>query len=301
MYGRKETLYDVLDLPRDCDAEAVARAHRRARDELERETAAPDPRRASLLHEAYEVLSDPERRAAYDESLNVPNVILLPGSRPVRARWAGLAAAAVVVAAAVFFTLHKPAPPPPKSAEARSLDDILAAASFSVGYVQAIDISGRGTPVGLAVAIAEGVMVTTCHGLPAGAQLVVHLTERVAPASLAMVDEGHGLCKLSVLGAGSRPLPLRPELPRPGEAVYAVTFDHGVQAARPAKIRAILSTPKGSVMEIGDAVAPSASGGPLLDGAGRLVGIMTSSQAFGTGRNVALPAAWLDNRRWIQP
>ena len=116
-----------------------------------------------------------------------------------------------------------------------------------------------------------------------------------------MVDEGRGLCKLSVLGAGSRPLPLRIELPRAGEAVYAVTFANGVQVARPVTIRGILSTPKGNVIEIGSVVPPTASGGPLVDNAGRLVGIMTSSHAFGADRNVALPAGWLDNPRWMSP
>ena len=298
MYGRKETLYDVLDLPRDADTAAVAIAHKRARAELNRETAAPDSRRASLLHEAYEVLSDPQRRAAYDASLDVDNAFVLPGGRPVRPRLAGLFAALVVAGAAAFFTLHRPSPTPPQPGT-RSSDEILAMASFSVGYVQSIDISGHGTPVGLAVAIDEGVMVTTCHGLAAGAQLVVHLVGRVAPARVAMADEERDLCKLSVEGAGSRPLPLRAEAPRAGDKVYAVTFGNEGQVVREATIKGTIPTPKGNVIEVSIAIAPLASGGPLLDTAGRLVGIMTSSQTYGAGRNVALPGVWLNNPRWL--
>ena len=172
-------------------------------------------------------------------------------------------------------------------------------AAFSVGYVQAIGLSGHGTTVGLAVAIDDGVMVTTCHGLTAGAQLVVGLTGRIAPARVAMADEEHDLCKLSVEGAGSRPLALLAEAPRAGEALHAVTFGKDGQVARPAKVKSILATPKGNVIEIDVPVPASASGGPVLDTAGRLVGIMTSSHALGEGRNIALPASWLNNPRGL--
>ena len=299
MNGRKQTLYDVLDLARDSDATAIALAHQRARAELERETTAPDARRTALVHEAFEVLSDPERRAAYDKSLAAPNAILLPGGRTVRPRWAGLAAGVAVVAAAMFFTMHQPPAPAPQGAAIRSPAEILAAAAFSVGYLQAIDLSGHARPAGLAVAIDEGVMVTTCHGLGANVQLVMRLTARSAPARVAMVDEEHGLCKLSVEGAGSRPLPLSGEPPRAGMPLYAVTFGNDGQVARPATIKALVPTAKGNVIDISLPVPPSASGGPIVDTAGRLVGIMTSSDALGPGRNVALPAAWLNNPRWV--
>jgi S1-C subfamily serine protease len=168
-----------------------------------------------------------------------------------------------------------------------------------VGYLQAIALSGRSAPAGLAVAIDEGVMVTTCHGLAPGAQLLVRLTARTAAARVAMADEEHDLCKLSVEGAGSRPLPLAGEAPRVGDAVYAVTFSNDGQVARPATIKALLSTAQGYVIEISIAVPPSASGGPVVDTAGRLVGIMTAPHAFGSGRDIALPAAWLNGPRWI--
>jgi len=293
------TLYDVLDLPRDSDATAIALAVKRARADLARETTAPDARRCALVQQADEVLCDPQRRAAYDKSLNVPNVILLPGGRTVRPRWAGALAGLVTFAAALFFTLHKPPPPPPQGTATRSPEEILATAAFSVGYVQAIDLSGRSTPAGLAVAIDEGVMVTTCHGLVPNTQLLVRLTGRTAGAHVVMVDEERDLCKLSVEGAGSRPLPLAGEAPRVGDPVYAITFGNDGQVARPATIKALPPTAQGNVIELSVAVPPSASGGPVVDTAGRLVGIMTAPHSFGAGRNVALPAAWLNNPRWL--
>jgi DnaJ-class molecular chaperone len=57
------TLYTILDVPPDADQAAIVRAYA-AR--LAMPEAAPD--RATLTY-AYLVLSDPERRAAYDVAL----------------------------------------------------------------------------------------------------------------------------------------------------------------------------------------------------------------------------------------
>jgi S1-C subfamily serine protease len=293
----KQTLYDVLDLSRDSDTTAIALAHKRIRAEMERETSAPDARRAALVHEAYEVLSDPQRRAAYDKSLGAPSFLGMPASARARPKWAGAFAGLAVVVAALYFTLHRPASPPAPGA--RSPEDILANASFSVGLLQRIDMSGKSVPVGLAVAIDEGVMVTTCHGLAPGAQLVVRLVGRSAPARVTMADEELDLCRLAVEGAGSRPIAVAGDGARRGDAVYAVSFTTDGQVARRGTIQALLPTPKGDVLETSIAVDAASSGGPIVDTAGRLVGIMTAPHAYGEGRNVALPAKWLNDPRWI--
>jgi curved DNA-binding protein CbpA len=70
--GPDPDLYQLLGVPREASREEVAQAWRRlARaehpDARPRDAAAPD--RFRVLAEAYEVLGDPARRAAYDRAL----------------------------------------------------------------------------------------------------------------------------------------------------------------------------------------------------------------------------------------
>jgi DnaJ-class molecular chaperone len=70
--GPDPDLYQLLEVPREAPQQEIAQAwRRRARaehpDTQPRDAAAPD--RFRVLAEAYQVLSDPARRAAYDRTL----------------------------------------------------------------------------------------------------------------------------------------------------------------------------------------------------------------------------------------
>jgi curved DNA-binding protein CbpA len=89
--GQSSDLYQLLRVPREASREEIAQAwRRRARaehpDSHPGDTAAPGRFRA--LAEAYQVLSDPARRAAYDRVLGAGQAapgIPAPGTRvPVR-------------------------------------------------------------------------------------------------------------------------------------------------------------------------------------------------------------------------
>lgn len=64
-----ETLYDVLGVEPDAPAEALRAAHRERARQLHPDSATGDAAAMRTLNEAWAVLSDPERRAAYDRSL----------------------------------------------------------------------------------------------------------------------------------------------------------------------------------------------------------------------------------------
>jgi molecular chaperone DnaJ len=63
-----QDLYELLGVPRDADADAIKKAYRRLARQLHPDVN-PDPRTQERFKEvshAYEVLSDPQKRAAYD-------------------------------------------------------------------------------------------------------------------------------------------------------------------------------------------------------------------------------------------
>ena len=289
MPAPKQTYYEVLGVPRNAKLTDIGRVYNRHKSDMQKDNAPPDRKRAALVKEAFEILSDPERRAAYDASLNVRK------SASYR-KWAIATAAVVaVLGAAAFHFLQRP-PTPQKPA--RSVDEILAAASRAVGRVESIDISGRISTVGYAVAIEEGVMVTSCHGLPPGAQIVVSLPPRSMPARVATADSELGLCKLTVKGVGSWPLALSDGEPRVGEKVYAARVNSmGQVALTEGKVRNVLPAPKGKIIESSIPVMPGTEGSPLLDIYGRVVGVAILSPSEGQGRHVPVPAAWVTAAR----
>jgi hypothetical protein len=287
-YAGKQTLYDVLDLPRNASAKDVIDAYRRL--SATRDDSAPplDPRRMALLHEAYEVLADAPRRAAYDASL-VGDRVLAGAARGLPMRWIAIGAGAILIAIAAVLTLRPRAP-----ANVASRDEIGAQANVAVARLQAIDVSGRKSAIGLATTVDEGTMATTCHGLAPGAQLVVDNGTLTLAATVAIADAVLDVCKLTVAGGASHPVASMLVLPRVGDAIYVTSpkAAHGV-AIDDARVSAIAATSNGKVIEIDKPVAAQADGGAVFDTHGKLLGIATSAGASAGGRGVVLPSAWI--------
>ena len=66
-------LYELLGVPRDADADAIKKAYRRLARQLHPDVN-PDPEAQETFKEisrAYEILSDPQKRAAYDRGGDV--------------------------------------------------------------------------------------------------------------------------------------------------------------------------------------------------------------------------------------
>jgi len=91
----KKTLYQVLQVSRSANPEVIAAAYEARLRELG-EGATPDLQsERTLRREAFEVLSDPARRALYDEKLRADAVrALASGGEPERIRPANAAASA---------------------------------------------------------------------------------------------------------------------------------------------------------------------------------------------------------------
>lgn len=327
MASPKKSLYEILGVPQDADNLDIGLAHQRRTNELAR-AVPPDPNAQSLIHEAFEVLSNPKRRAAYDASLvtaaekaaaqeqGAPDLVLEGGEQPApdrRKLYAGIGAAAVLVLIiAIWAGTHgggKPAPqppvaeapkppPPPPPPQKLSEAQILAAALRSTGQVMSYEMSGRAVPVGLALSVQPDSMVTTCHGIHGNAQLVVKVGADSNSGTLDVTDEVLDLCRMAIPGAAAKPLAIAPDPPKAGDTIYALGANSSGQLAlTEGKVKSLKATPNGNVIEVSMPIAAAGSGGAVLDEYGRLVGIATTQHKLGAGLNIALPAAWLAQMR----
>src|SRR5437762_11659758 len=98
----KKTLYDILELPRNATPTEVLRAYQRLRKQQREGATAADARTQGLWHEAYEVLSDDARRAAYDASLSDPT-FFGRARRTIDMKRVGIAIALVIAAIALYL------------------------------------------------------------------------------------------------------------------------------------------------------------------------------------------------------
>jgi serine protease Do len=322
----KKNLYEILGISPDANSLDIGLAYQRRTAELQR-AVPPDPGAQSFLHEAHEILANPKRRAAYDASLvtaaekaaaaEQETDLVLEGDEeepePNRKYLGPGIAVATVVALAIYFAVRSghtpeapkpvepvavaPAPPPPPPQPLRA-EQILPAALASLGRVMSYEMSGRAMPIGMALAVEPDTMITTCHAIPGGSQLVVRVGADSDSASLIVTDEVLDLCKVAVAGLNTRPLPIAPDDAKAGDKVYVLGANaKGDLALTEATVKALHTTPQGKVLELSVPVAPGASGGAVFDAFGRLAGITTTPHAYGPGLQIALPAAWIAEMR----
>jgi S1-C subfamily serine protease len=327
MASPKKNLYEILGVPRDANALDIGLAFQKRTAELQR--AAPqDPSAQSLLHQAHEILANPQRRAAYDASLVTaaekaaaaeqaePDLVLEDGGEEADPRKKYMKPAigvVVVIIIAIFFAMRSghapeapkpepvveaPKPPPPPPPKPLAPEQILPAALQSVGRMMSYEMSGRSTPVGLAIALEPGVMVTTCHGISGGAQLVVKVREESNSGSLTVTDEVLDLCRLSVPGLNARAVTLATDDARAGDKIYVLGANaKGDLALTEGSVNRARSAGEAKVLEISVPIAPAGSGGAVFDAFGHLVGIATTPHSYGANLNIAIPASAIAQMR----
>ena len=321
----KKTLYEILGVPRDANESDIGYAHDRRVSELRR-ILPPDPSAQALVQQAFEILSDAKRRAAYDAQLvtvaernaaaeqSTPDLEIGEEEKPLpRLPWIPLGIVAVIIVAGLVFVARKseapkpaaapvaeapkPAPPPPPP-RARSAAEVLGSAATSTGAVMVYSMSGSATPIGLGTAIEAATMVTPCHAIPAGGKLVVRVGKEQLPADLTITDEALDLCRLSVPGHTTPPLKLAPEDPKVGDKIYTLGLDAGGQiTAAEGTVKALRKGAAGPLIEISTPVPATASGGGVFDQYGNLLGIATARHDQGPGVNVAISAASIAQMR----
>lgn len=324
---KKKNLYQILGVSRDANNLDIGMAHDRRVQEMDR-TVHPDPSQAALVQQAWEILSDPKRRAEYDSRLVTAAELKAAAEqatpdleiggeedqepRKPKVPLIAIAVAAIAGAIGLFFVMRspeapkapevvaeapppKPAPPPPPTP--RTTGEIISGARNAGGPVLSYSMSGAATPLGFALAIDQGVMVTTCHGIPAGSTLVVRVGSEQLPADLMITDERLDLCRLRVSGFAKPPLRISTEEPKAGDKVFAVTMSpKGELVSVEGTIKSLRKAPAGNVLELSMPIPAGSSGAGIFDPFGNLVGIATTPHALGPG-SVALPASWIAQMR----
>ena len=322
----KKSLYEILGVPRDANSIDIGLAYERRKAELQR--AVPhDASALSLAHQANEILSNPKRRAAYDASLvtqaekaaaaeQAPDLMLEgeePESKPRSSKMiAGVVGGVVLLV--VLFLMFRPgqdtrtaeAPPPapaPKPVPAPppqplGAHQILPAALLSVGQVLSYEMSGRAVPMGLALAVEAGAVLTTCHAIPAGSKLVFRMGAETNSADLTTTDEVLDLCRLQVPGLNVRALTVAPEEPKPDEKIFALGVNaKGEFALTEGTVKSARTVQGVRVLEVSMPIAPTGSGGAVLNHFGQLVGIATTPHKYGPGLNAAIAASSIAQMR----
>ena len=282
----RKTYYDDLGVKRNATEKDIERAYRKYRSERELITAAPDQKRDNRMKAAYETLSNPDKRAMYDMALAEPE-------RKKRSKGLLFATLGVLVlggAAGAAYLLQPPPPPPPGSL---SMDQLTHNASQAMARVDSLDLSGQKTPIGLAFSLEEGLVATACKGIGPMSQLSLYMAPRTVPVKVAQVDEKLGLCKLSAKGIGSWPLPVTSADPSPGEIVYVTKMNAvGEVSLVEAKVKRVVPTERGKVVEITVAVLPERVGGPVFNSRGHVIGVQILPEGSKNGEVVRIGPDW---------
>lgn len=292
MRNPQPTHYAVLGVKPGAKHHDIGLAYNRLVAARRREDAPPDLKGDARLREAFEVLSDLGRRAAYDKQLAAARLKPAFGAGPATVAAVGVVALAGAI---YYFSIKRPADEAGRVV-GRTPAEIATAAAPAMGRLLSIDMSGQSRPMGLAFAIDSGVMVASCHGMTPNSQLVVNLHPRQVPARVTMTDEALGLCKLEVEGAGTWPLSVSSAEARAGDVVYGVSVNAvGQVVLKEGRVKRVALAPGGKVIESTVPANPDAAGAPLLDVYGRVIAV--AARADGLERHVVIAAGWTDAPR----
>jgi serine protease Do len=323
----KKTLYQVLGVEPAASAGDIAAAHQRAMQQFDSQ--AHDRNEWIIVREAFAVLGNPARRAAYDQSLAAPvpaAVLATPQALDLEDAVSGLPWKKIVIGglcvAAVlgFVRMRAPKVAPPAKALAIqekqvdiAFEDKTAAAapaagdttlsgealyarlSPSVASIAVLAADGRPIAGGSGVAIGPDAMITNCHVAKAGARLQVKINKGMYEATIATADEEHDLCLLQVPGMAARAVEIGSSSQlKTGQKVLALGSPRGLDLTiSDGIVSSLRVVDGGTIIQTTAPVSPGSSGGGLFDTAGRLVGIITFQRVDGQNLNFAAPSDWI--------
>jgi S1-C subfamily serine protease len=222
-------------------------------------------------------------------------------SRRSAIRLLGVALTCAIVggaASAMYVTRRTSLAPDPASPTTLSPRDIALRSFASVVLVTIEDSRARPIAVGSGFVARKGVVATSLHVLRGGASGTVRLIGDHESAKIAGVlasDPTSDLALLSVPALEAAPLPLsETDATAIGDKVFVVgnpqdlegTFSEGIVSGK-----RLLDERR--LLQITAPISGGSSGGPVLDGQARVVGVATSSLRSGQNLNFAIPSDYV--------
>jgi len=166
---------------------------------------------------------------------------------------------------------------------------------FSVVLVRGYDAEGN-MAYGSGVVVAENQVATNCHVLRKTTRAWISQAEDVYPIVTIHADPHHDLCLLNVERLPLQPVQLAKasEIAK-GDEVVSVGHSNGVLTPLTSggHVKSLYPFDGGMVVRTNARFGLGASGSPLFDGDGRLLGINTFKTPGRTAYFYAIPAEWI--------
>lgn len=181
---------------------------------------------------------------------------------------------------------------------AQSVRDLARKTFPSVVLLVMQDAGGQPVSLGSGFFVAEGVIATNVHvvrGASTGQAKLVGQAKTYSIGGLVGVDPGADLVLLKVSGAKAPALQLDEGNDLAvGDVVYAMGNPEGLEGTfSQGIVSGIRDTGSDKLLQITAPISPGSSGGPIIDGRGRVVGVAVATFAEGQNLNFAIPSSYL--------
>jgi hypothetical protein len=166
---------------------------------------------------------------------------------------------------------------------------------FSVVLVRGYDTSGN-LAYGTGVVVAQNKVITNCHVLRSTPRAWISQGEEVYNFKSVRADTRHDLCLLEFESLPLKPVPVGNTVDlHNGDEVFAMGHSNGVLAPQSSggQVASIYPYEDGNVVRSSARFSLGASGSPLFDSQGRLIGINTFKTPGRVAYFYAVPVEWL--------
>jgi S1-C subfamily serine protease len=184
------------------------------------------------------------------------------------------------------------------AAQSKSPRQIAQEAFPSVVLLLMEDAYGQPSTLGSGFVLREGLVATNCHviqGAVRGYAKLVGQPRKYEITGIAASDAAHDLSILGVEGLKAPGLPIGDSGEvAVGDDVYAIGNPQGLEGTfSQGIVSAVRHLGNDTVLQITALISPGSSGGPILNSAGRAIGIALATFKDGQNLNLAVPSSYL--------